>query len=171
MMVVPVELAVLILLAVISDIRTCKIKNSIIIIFTAAGLATGIINAGMQGLAYSLAGAAIPLVLLFILYALKMLGAGDIKLLCAAGAIGGAGFIPYGIAYSFLSGGLIALVIMLLRKNAGKRARHFLSYIKSCFLSRSLLPYTDLPDRSDGAKFRFSIAIACGTFTAIFQYL
>lgn len=163
MVIICIELVLLILLAVISDIKTFKIKNIISLAFITTGLATNLAISGLKGFADSAAATILPFVLLFILYVLKMLGAGDIKLFCSIGAIGGTSFVLNTLAYSFLSGGVIALAIMLLRKNAKARALHFTAYVKACFLSCSLLPYTDFVEKSDGAKFRFSFAIACGT--------
>lgn len=167
MTVIHLELALLVALAVISDIGTCKIKNILIVIFTCTGLVTSLAAEGLKGLAGSAAGAVIPFILLFTLYFLRMLGAGDIKLFCTIGAIGGPVFVIYSMVYSFLSGGIMALALILLRRNARERAAYLTAYIKACFLSRSLLPYTDFTNNSDGAKFRFSIAIACGTVIAM----
>ena len=82
-----IELILLILLAVINDIKAYKIKNTLILSFIAAGMATNLAMGGFPKLIYSVTGTTVPLILLFILYALKMLGAGDIKLFCAIGAI------------------------------------------------------------------------------------
>jgi prepilin peptidase CpaA len=157
-----VEIILLLLLAVYCDIRIYKIKNAIILLFTAAGLLTGFLSQGAHGLLMSLSGMLLPLILLFPLYALKMLGAGDIKLLCAVGSIAGSGTILYTIAYSFLAGGVIALAIMIIRKNGKQRIRCFLNYLKTCFLAQSFQPYGNFLGKSDGSKFRFSYAIACG---------
>lgn len=167
MLAIYMELALLLILAIINDTLNSKIKNKLLLFFVIAGFSTGLATGGLEGLAGSVAGAAIPLVLLFILYALKMLGAGDIKLMCTIGAIGGTGLVLPSMAYSFLAGGIIAAIILIIRKNAGERASYFFNYVKACFLCRSIIPYTDFADKSDGAKFRFSYAIACGTAAAV----
>ena len=161
------ELGLLVMLAVISDIRIFKIKNIIIIVFTAAGLATNFITGGLPALTGSALAAVLPIPLLFVLYLPKMLGAGDIKLFCAIGAIGGAGFVLYAMAYSFIAGGFIAAGIMLVNKSFRQRGKYLVEYLKTCFLTRSLPPYTDFGNKSDGAKFRFSCAAACGVFIKI----
>ncbi len=168
---IPIQYTELILLtvaALVSDIRTYKIKNLIIVIFMAAGLTTGFLRDELSGLSDSALAAVIPIPLLMIFFALKMLGAGDIKLFCAIGALGGVRFVLYAMAYSFIAGGIIAIVIMLVNKNFRKRGRYLLCYLKTCFLSRTLQPYTDFNDKTDGAKFRFSYAVACGVAAAIF---
>jgi Flp pilus assembly protein, protease CpaA len=162
-----VELTGLILAAIISDIRTYKIKNAIVIFFITAGLATNLITAGVHGLSVSIAATVLPVPILFVLFALKMLGAGDIKLFCAIGSIIGIPFILHSMAYSFLCGGVMALIIMLVNKNFRERGRYLAAYIKACFLTRSLQSYADFNNKRDGAFFHFTYAIACGVLLAI----
>ena len=120
------------------------------------------ITRGFEGLSWSFLAAIIPAVLLIVLFALRMLGAGDIKLLCAIGAIMGVPFVLYTMAFSFLSGGIMAIGIMLVRGNLKQRLIHIAAYLKTCFLTHKFMPYTDFGDKSDGAKFHFSLAIAAG---------
>lgn len=158
-----IELALLVIPAVISDFRTYKIDNRLIVAFLIAGALTGLMEEGPSGLLSSLLGASLPLLLLFWLYLLGMLGAGDIKLFCSVGAVAGFGFIPWCIAWSFLSGGVVALTVMLARRNVVQRVRYLGSYLKACFLSGSILEYSEISDKSGGAKFHFSAAIALGS--------
>lgn len=164
-----VELLLLVALALISDIRTYKIKNVLIVAFLTAGLATNLALDGLSGLLGSILAAALPIPLLIVFYAARMLGAGDLKLFCAAGAIAGIGHILYVMAYSFIAGGAIALIIMLVNRNFRSRAAYLVTYLKTCFLTRSMKPYSDFDDKSDGAKFRFSYAVACGVALFLFR--
>lgn len=163
-----IAICLLLLLSVYCDIRSYKIKNVITLPFILAGLLTGLFIEGANGLSHSVLGILLPLAILLPLYILRMLGAGDIKLLCAIGAITGPGTILYVIAYSFISGGIIGLVVMLVRKNLGLRIQYLITYLKSCFLTVSMLPYGNPHSKNDGSKFRFSYAIACGTFISLF---
>ncbi|RCX11238.1 prepilin peptidase CpaA [Anaerobacterium chartisolvens] len=160
-------LGLLMLLALICDYKIYRIKNAVVVPFIVAGILTNTVLGGPEGLKSSISGILLPVLLLIVFFALRMLGAGDIKLFSAVGSIMGAEFVMYAMAYSFISGGVIAVLIIALRKNGKERLRHLVAYIKSCFLSFSLLPYTDFEDKSDGAKFRFSYAIACGTLIQI----
>lgn len=162
-----IELFILITLALISDIKTYKIKNVIVLSFIIMGLVTNFYLNGITGLISSLWGVIVPVLLLIILYFLRMLGAGDIKLFSAIGAIMGIEFVVYTITYSFVCGGVIALIIMLVRKNAKERLQHLFYYIKNCIMTFSLQPYTDFKNKKDGAKFRFAYAIACGVVVCI----
>jgi len=153
-------------IALVSDIKTYKIKNLIIVISLVVGFLTNFIAGGISGLTNSALAAALPVPILIFFFALKMLGAGDIKLFCAIGAIAGVRFVLYTMAYSFIAGGIIACIIMLVNKSFRKRGRYLVCYLKTCFLTRSLQPYTDFKDKNDGAKFRFSYAVACGVAVA-----
>lgn len=154
---------VLMTFALASDIRTYKIKNRLVSIFIVIGIAINVVLKGKEGIGFSLIGMVVPIVVLFLLYYLKMLGAGDIKLFAAIGAIMGVKFILYAMVYSFLAGGMIALFIMLVRKNALQRFKYFTHYIKACMLSISLLPYNEFEDKANNGKFPFAYAIFCGT--------
>lgn len=126
------------------------------------GLATGLAQEGMTGLLESLLGIVAPFLLLFLLYALRMLGAGDIKLFSAIGAILGFKAVLLIMAYSFLAGGLIAVVIVIINQNAKERFLHMFNYIKNIFLTFSIQPYTNFEDKDDKVVFKMAYAIACG---------
>lgn len=156
------ELSILLILALISDIKTYKIKNIIVYPFIIIGIITNFYLNGLDGVFFSLKGMFAPILLLIIFFILRMLGAGDIKFFSAIGSIMGVQFVIFTILYSFLSGGVIALLLMIVRKNGIKRFIYLFKYLKSCFITLSILPYTDFSDKSDEGKFRFAIAIVCG---------
>jgi prepilin peptidase CpaA len=158
-----IEILILLILALISDIKTFKIKNHITTTFTALGIITNTINGGFEGLKASLLGFCTPVMLLFILYVLKMLGAGDIKLFGAIGSIMGYKFATCSVLYSFILGGFIGIGFLIVRENAPDRLKYFFSYTKSCVLSHSLLEYSDFKSNNTKDRFRFSYAIVPGT--------
>lgn len=156
----------LLLLALVSDLRIYSIKNYITYSFMLIGLALNFAMEGFRGLAFSLQGIIIPALCLFILYIMRIVGAGDVKLLCAIGAVMGGVFTLYAAICSFICGGFIASGLMLARKNASERFNHLFLYLTSCFLTMKILQYTDFGNSEDGGKFHFSIAIASGTIAA-----
>lgn len=160
-------LTLLLVIAVAGDIRTYRIYNLPIALGLAAGLVLNFMIDGIEGLAWSLLAAIIPAALLIVLFALRMLGAGDIKLFCAIGAIMGVPFVLLTMAFSFLAGGLMALCIMFVRGNFMQRLKHIKNYLKTCYFTHTFIPYTDFGDKSDGAKFHFSLAIAAGSIIQI----
>ena len=157
-----VLLGLLLIISVTSDIRSYRIHNLPVAVALGAGLVLNLILNGPSGLVSSLLGAFIPALLLMALFALRMLGAGDIKLFCAIGSLMGLSFVVYTMAFSFLAGGVMAIAVMLVRGNIKQRLQHIAAYLKTCFFTGRFTAYTDFGDKSDGAKFHFSFAIAVG---------
>lgn len=77
----------------------------------------------------------------FPLFHLRMIGAGDVKLMALiAGYLGfkaGACVILYG----FFIGAFLAFLKMLIYKNLYQRLRYFFAYIRRLFLTREAVPY------------------------------
>ncbi len=157
------EIALLIISSVITDIKLYKIKNFIIFPFILIGIVSNCIEVGLvNGLIQALLGIIVPFLCLIILFAAKMLGAGDIKLFCAIGSIMGYKFVVLNMIISFLFGGVLGIIFMLLRKNVKERFLYFFQYIKNCIILMQLLKY-DETDNISSHHFRFSYAILGGT--------
>ena len=150
---------VLSVLAAASDLKEYKIRNRLILPFLLIGLVLNTVNSGVAGLADSAIGLLLPLCLLP-LFALKMLGAGDIKTFCALGSIVGWRKSIDTILYSFIVAGILALGFMIFRKNAATRFKSLIRYLKVCLYNRKLLSYEDFSD--SGSHFRFAFAILGG---------
>jgi prepilin peptidase CpaA len=161
-----VIISALLILALVSDLTTYRIKNSITYSFMLVGLIANFVLKGPEGVLFSLQGIMLPVVGLILLYIMRTIGAGDIKLLSAVGAMMGASFILYATVYSFICGGVIASLLILIRRNGIERFKYLLSYMKSCLISMELLQYADFKDKQDNGKFHFSIAVASGTVAA-----
>ncbi len=153
--------AVFLVLINITDIKGFKIKNKVVLPTIIIGLIYGLIcNSFLD----SIYGMLIPLVL-FPLYALKMLGAGDVKALCAIGTVLGFKLSVMTMLLTFVSSGVIALGFMLSNKNFVERFRNLFNYLKMSFLTKKVNKY----NYGGGEKsyFRFSFAITAGTILAI----
>ena len=160
-------ISVLLLMALVSDLITYKIKNAITYSFMLIGLTANLASEGIYGLVFSLLGIMLPVACLVVLYMIRVIGAGDIKLLSAVGAVMGAGFALDATVSSFICGGFIASGIILSRQNGMERLRHLVTYIQSCILSMELLQYSDFKDRQENGKFHFSFAIVSGTAAVV----
>lgn len=77
----------------------------------------------------------------FPLFRLRMIGAGDVKLMALMagylGLISGA----HAVLYGFLIGAVLAFLKMLIRGNLYQRLIYFLAYIRHLFLTREPAPY------------------------------
>ncbi len=151
---------ILVILSVICDIRSDEIKNGITMLFSLAGILCSFIERGVEGIIFSLVGWVVPVALLFMLFVARMLGAGDIKLFAAIGAVMGCDFAVKSILYSFLIGGCMCLVLLCMRKNAKKRFLYLWTYMCTCLRTCTLNEYTDFRNNDDQGRFHFSCAVA-----------
>jgi prepilin peptidase CpaA len=90
------------------------------------------------------------------------LGAGDVKLMGAIGALLGANFVFYSFIYTALIGGVIALLLII--KNRG-----LINFIKSIYFNIALFRSDHgsiiiSKERTNGITFPYAIAIVLGTF-------
>lgn len=77
----------------------------------------------------------------FPLFRLRMIGAGDVKLMALT-----AGFLGFGlganvILYGFFIGAVLAFLKMLVCRNLHRRLAFFFAYIRRLFLTKEPLPY------------------------------
>ena len=156
-------------LAAVSDLKTYTVKNSLIAAGLAAGILMNVITRGPEGLWDSAAGIIIPVLILFVLFVLRMLGAADIKLFSVAGAFLGTRGALAVIVFSFLSGGIISLILMIKRDLFVKRLKYLFNYSKTLFRTGRPVPYERL-DLHEGDHFmHFAVPVLMGVlclFTA-----
>ena len=74
-------------MAVWMDLREEAVDNSWVLFSIMAGFLLQLLEKGPKGMIIFLTGAAVPLILLGILFIFRMLGAGDVKILCDLGGI------------------------------------------------------------------------------------
>jgi len=114
-----VLLAALLLTAAAWDIRARRIPNALTLAAVLAGLAGNGWWGGWPGLAWSGEGLALAAPLL-LPYAVRALGAGDVKLLGAVGALMGPVFLLWTLLGTALAGGLLALAWAVSRRALGE---------------------------------------------------
>jgi prepilin peptidase CpaA len=107
-----VALAVLLIAAAVIDWRTYRIPNWLTVGGMVCGLLVNVAPGG-AGILSALGGLAIGLAVLLPMYVLRVMGAGDVKLMAAAGAFLGTSEILYAILFTFIAGGVFALVFAL----------------------------------------------------------
>lgn len=116
-----IVLCALLALAVWNDLRTRRIPNALVFGGAAAGIALNalypdgaglfIAPQGGIGVAWALAGLATGLGLLVPMYAMRALGAGDVKLMAMVGAFVGPQATVVSVLLTLLAGGVLALVV------------------------------------------------------------
>ena len=108
----------LLAMACASDLRTRKIPNKLVLVIGVLGIVYSLLSNSLSaGLVQAFGGIATGLALWFPFYALRMLGAGDVKLFAAASAWLGAKVAVEAALWTALIGGTIAIGVMMV--NAG----------------------------------------------------
>ncbi|MBI2955090.1 MAG: prepilin peptidase [Chloroflexi bacterium] len=116
--VVDVLLIAVVSVAAYTDVRRGKIYNALTFPAVAAGLALNGMFRGIDGLADSARAAGFAFALLIIPVALRGVGAGDLKLLVAVGALEGVSFLLFAFLYSALILGAASIAIVGYRRLA-----------------------------------------------------
>lgn len=160
-------LLIMLAAVLICDIRTGKIKNSVLLSIIVSGLVLNAVTYGILGFVISVCGFLSPVAMLFLLYYLGMMGAGDVKMFGAIGVLMGARTAICSIPVSFVFGGVIGIIILLLRRNGRERVGTLLLYMKCCILSHRLLIYEAPAGSGRNGSFRFSMAAVPGTVAAV----
>lgn len=148
-------------MALYYDVKEQKIKNFITYPAAMLGLALNMTEHGLAGLGFTLVGWLIPVTVLGLFYVTNIMGAGDIKLFAAIGAIMGLPFTVYSFVYSVFFGGLIALAVLLKRRQFCLRMKRIYEYLCFVAVTRRIQPYCAKNDKQ--GKFIFSSAIVPGT--------
>ena len=150
--------------AVISDCRSDKIPNVLII----AGLGSGMIwRIGICGDTwYQVAlGIGCPVVIFFLLFLMHALGAGDIKLFSVIGC-----FWPFQdliscIIFAFLAGAVISVSKLLIHRQLSESLSCFFHYVQTIYQTKKIEKYPgrDIKKR----QMHFSVAIYIGFFLTL----
>ncbi|MEK4853922.1 A24 family peptidase [Paenibacillus sp. FSL H7-0756] len=124
--------------ALFTDIRWMRIPNWITLPALIGGLLLQMIINGWQGLLFSLCGSGAGFVLLLIMYFTGAVGAGDVKLFAAIGAWTGVLFSLQVIVYSVLLGAVVGWIIILYRRETGRRLRSMINRTAGFLLLRNM---------------------------------
>ena len=111
-----VMLAILVILAAGFDIRYRRIPNWLVGTGMLWGLAMNLFLFGWPGLKLSLIGVGLAFIIYFPLFVLRGMGAGDVKLMMAVGALVGPANWLMIFFFTGILGGLLAVGILLWRK-------------------------------------------------------
>lgn len=162
-------LAVFILIALYKDVRYSKIPNWLTVSGVFSGIGYFFIVDGFPGFFFSALGAVVSTAILLLLYLFKGVGAGDVKLFAAIGAITGMEFSLYSMMYSILFAGLIAILLLLYRRKFVKRMVYICyTFIVSIF-SKDKEMKTEL-NQTEIVRFPFMYAVFPGVIATVYLF-
>jgi prepilin peptidase CpaA len=156
----------LLLTAAVIDWRTCRIPNWLTVGGMLFGLLYNAVAHGFTaGLLPALAGLAVGLVLLLPLYVLRVMGAGDVKLMAAVGAVLGAPAILYAVVCTFIAGGAAALLFALYHRSAQRMTGNVMEIVQHMAFAAmvGVRPTRAAPTRASVGKLPYAMSIAAGT--------
>jgi prepilin peptidase CpaA len=151
------------------DVRYRRIPNAFVLATLAGGLAINTIFGGLNGLYQSVGGFALAFVLMFMLHIFGAMGAGDVKLFAAIGAVTGAALVLPTFLVVILTGGLLAFV-SIIRAGVFMTTMHRVLQILVGLLPGWEMPRFTVPsDRRHTIPYGVAITIGSIISTAIFR--
>ena len=143
------------------DVRTRRVPNVVTLSLAATGFLVAAAGLGPIGPAAALAGFAVGLALMLPGYLMGGTGAGDVKLLAAAGTLLGPTVTLWAFAFTLIAGGAIALLI------AAVRGRLWVTWWRTVDLIRTGGANSgDIRAVGEGNRFAYAPAIAAGVLIA-----
>lgn len=158
-------LIAVIVIAAVFDYRYKKVSNIITFSAIAAGLAIAFMANGIIGLLVSTAGLFIGMALLYLPYAAGGMGAGDVKLLGAIGAIKGPWFVFIAFLAMAIIGGVMAIIRMVfVMKKADMRTLG--ESVRTAYYTRRWSAI-EVPEYAKKEKLPYAVAISAGAAVSL----
>lgn len=160
-------LVLLLIAAAVIDYRTFRIPNWLTVGGMLAGLAFAAIQApaALPGLVWAVGGLAVGLFSLLPLYVLKVMGAGDVKLLAMVGAFLSLPDIVPAIACVLVTGGIVALVFASAHRALGHAIANAVATVQGMAYTivGGARPNGRIESAMSAGKLPYGVSIAVGT--------
>ncbi|MBO9537636.1 prepilin peptidase [Herbaspirillum sp.] len=157
----------LLLAAAVTDYRSYRIPNGLTLYGALFALAyhTATAAAPWSALGWSAAGLGVGFFMLLPFYAIGVMGAGDVKLMAMAGAFIGLPGILYASVATFITGGLLALAVILCRRVFTRTLGNIRMMFQAVALSAlgGIRPDLRIETRKSVGKLPYGISIGLGT--------
>ncbi len=125
-----------------TDARTLRIPNTVSLVLLAAFLPAAVLaGIGMEAIAWHLGGGVLVLVVGFALFAFNLFGGGDAKLLGACALWVGWDDLVFFVIAVVLVGGVLSLLVILLRKGLGLWPDWLVQSAEGLFTPNKAVPY------------------------------
>ncbi len=140
------------------DLRTRRIPNLLTVSLTAAGLGIAAAGLGRVGLGASVLGCLLGLAFMLPGHVFGATGAGDVKLLAAAGALLGPSDTVHAFLNTAIAGGVLAVVVALRRR----RLQHTMSAVSRLVAGGNPETVVAIENPTADNRFAYGPAIAIG---------
>jgi prepilin peptidase CpaA len=155
-------LAILVTIAVYTELKEKRIPNFLTLLGMLAGLAVGYLPGGIT-LRASIAGLLTGFGFLFIFYVFGGIGGGDVKLMGAVGALLGYPMILPAVFFTAIIGGFMAVMLLIWKGEFWRSGRRCLS-----LLWRKTEADT-APAPNEPLTIPYGVAIAIGSLLSLFM--
>jgi prepilin peptidase CpaA len=164
-MVVYFILSIALIISLFTDLKDRKILNIVTIPTILFGLIFFSITQGWNGFLFSILGLFVGLVVLIIPFLLGGMGAGDVKLMGAIGALMGTSFVFYSFIYAALIGGVISLLLIINSKGLKDSIKLF--FYNLIFFQKSFVSMIVNKDKEKSITFPYGVPIVLGTICSL----
>ena len=162
-------LSLIVIPAAALDIKTRRIPNWLSLSGAVLALALNLFLFETAGLWFSLQGLGLAFAIYFVLYLLRGMGAGDVKLMAAVGAAAGPGYWLLILVLTSLVGAVAGLALIAFKGRFRKTWDNILLILIS--LRHGTAPYRENPQldvrSGQGLRLPHAVMIACGTLVAV----
>ncbi|OCT14284.1 hypothetical protein A8709_26000 [Paenibacillus pectinilyticus] len=141
--------------------RFARLPNKLTMFGVLAGLLFHAVNEGWSGLVVAIIGALTGFLVVLILYLLGGLGAGDVKLFAAIGAMMGVLFVLQTLMYAILCAGFIGLIILLWKSQMKVTSHKLVRWLFTIVVQHNLETLVEIKDQKN-IKFPFMYAVVPG---------
>lgn len=164
-------LVVLLVTAAVVDWRTFRIPNWLTLggACVALAMAPFFSKPAHTGLLWALAGLATGLVVMLPLYAVKVMGAGDVKLMAMAGAFLGLPDTLYAVLFTFITGGIAAVAYAVFHQASRRMAANVRDIVQSLAFAAiaGKAPGPGLVKAASIGRLPYGVSIAFGTIAYV----
>jgi len=161
---IPVILTVILVYSLYTDLRCGKVYNYVTLPAALVGFVLNVAFQGVDGAIVSIEGWALGIGLFLLPFVLGGMGGGDVKLLAAIGAFLGPELVFKCFVYTAIVGGVIAVFLLLRRRQVGATVNNLLGSFYTLYLYR----YRVGSSEAGRASFPYAVAIAVGGLSVLY---
>jgi prepilin peptidase CpaA len=156
-------------ISLIEDLRRQKIPNAVTYPTMAMAVGCHSLSGGLEGLCFSAGGLGLAIALFIIPYLHGGMGAGDVKLMGAAGAIFGPKGICIVCILAVLSGGVYGMILFAMnQKYTASLLRRLWATLRTFVLTQQLILFPRDAEESHPVL-RYAVPIALGALGYLFM--
>lgn len=157
--------------AAVVDTRVHRIPNLLSLSLIIIGFSLQAVYVGQSGLVSATLGLLVGFAMLLPFYAVKGMGAGDVKLMMAVGTFLGPVDVAIAVGFTLLCGSVVGLMILAWKKGAGSWFKRYWLMMRTTFHTLRPLYIPPAANEIAATRFPYAAAIAAGTVLALWWQL